>query len=100
MDPKRKFELTNQLVKTHVKFAREAISASGDASYHFVKAIRLAPQSAPLRHEYGVHLANTEQYDKAESQFRELIRLRPNSATAKQSLKSLLRKKSELRGTR
>ena len=97
-EPKRKLELTSFLVKTHVRLARElAANSEVKVRHHFHEAIRWAPQSAAIRHEFGVHLASSGQYDEAEEQFHEVLRLRPDSATAKKSLEALLRKKGQRR---
>ena len=92
-EPLRKSRLASQLLGSLLNLARDESQESHVRDRYFREAILLAPQSPAIRHEYALFLASAGEADKAESQLREVLRLRPNSATAKRSLELILQKK-------
>jgi Flp pilus assembly protein TadD len=57
-----------------------------EALEEFAAAVRYAPDSPEMHHDYGVALANAGPFDEAAAQFRETLRVQPDNPSAKANL--------------
>ncbi len=82
----------------HVLARRYRDQEQGDeAAFFFEKALRFAPASSAIHHDYGILLASYGNLDEAEQHFRRALQLDPGSDSSRQALEMIAKIRAENR---